>query len=80
MGILMGKEIEIEERGRVLIPKELRQELNLKPGQKLIVERRGKEIVMKPPINKDKFISELRGCVKKSRIKPMEVKKIWEKL
>ncbi len=80
MGICMGKEIEIEERGRVLIPKELREELHLKPGQKLIVEKRGKEIVIKPTINKNKFITELKGCIKKSKIKPMDIKKIWEKL
>jgi len=80
MGIFMGKEIEIEERGRILIPKELREELRLKSGQKLLVERRGKEIVIKLPVNKNKFVTELKGCVKKSKIKPMDIKKIWEKL
>ena len=74
----MGNEVEIEERGRILIPKELREEMKLKSGQKLSIERRGKEIVMKPAINSKKFVSELSGCIKKSRIKPMEIKKIWE--
>ena len=80
MGINMGKEVEIEERGRILIPKELREELRLKAGQKLSIEKRGEEIVIKPTINSKKFISELKGCIKRSKIKPMEVKKIWEKL
>jgi AbrB family looped-hinge helix DNA binding protein len=79
MGTNMGKEVEIEERGRVLIPKEIREEMRLKTGQKLSVEKRGEEIVIKPSVDSRKFVSELKGCVKKSRIKPMEVKKIWEK-
>ena len=76
----MGNEVEIEERGRILIPKELREEMKLKSGQKLLIERRGKEIIMKPSINSKEFVSELRGCVKKSKIKPMEIKKIWENI
>ncbi len=80
MGIYMGKEIEIEDRGRILIPKELREELNLKPRQKLSVEIRGKEIVLKPFANKSRFIFELKGCVKKSKADPMKIKKIWEKI
>ena len=80
MGKHMGNEVEIEERGRILIPKELREEMKLKSGQKLLIERRGKEIIMKPSINSKEFVSELRGCVKKSKIKPMEIKKIWENI
>ncbi|MBI2233181.1 MAG: AbrB/MazE/SpoVT family DNA-binding domain-containing protein [Candidatus Aenigmarchaeota archaeon] len=76
----MGKETSLEERGRVLIPKELRTELGLKTGQKLLVEKRGKEIVLRPASNAEKFVSELKGCVAASRIKPLDVKKIWEKL
>ena len=78
MGIKMGKLSTLEERGRILIPKSLRDELKLKPGQKLLVERRGSEIVFKPTIDLKKFSSELKGCVKKSKIKPKEVKRIWQ--
>lgn len=80
MGMIMGKEIEIEDRGRILIPKELREEFHLRPKQRLIIEKRGKEIILKPSINKNKFVFELKGCVKKPKMKPMEIKKIWEKL
>ena len=55
MGISMGKEVEMEERGRILVPKGLREEFNLKPGQKLLVEKRGKEIIIKPSINAKKY-------------------------
>jgi len=74
----MGKISELEERGRVLIPKSFREELQLKPKQKLIVERRGGEIVLRPSIDLKKFSLELKGCVKKSKVKPEEIKKIWK--
>jgi len=41
-------------------------------------ERKNREIVLKPAMDLKKFSSELRGCIKKSKIKPLEVKKIWE--
>lgn len=75
----MGKEVELEERGRVLLPKEVRDSLHLKPGQKLLIEQKGKEIVIRPATNKDRFIAELKGCVRHSRVKPHEIKRIWEK-
>ena len=74
----MGKITELEERGRILIPKSLRDELKLKPGQKLLVERKDKGIIIKPVIDLKRFSSELKGCVKRSKIKPKEIKKIWE--
>jgi AbrB family looped-hinge helix DNA binding protein len=75
----MGKISELEEKGRILIPKSVREELKLKAGQKLLVERRDKEIVLKPAIDIKKFSLELRGCVKRSKIEPEKLKRIWEK-
>ena len=40
----MGKTT-IEERGRVLIPKDIRDDLNLKPGQEVIIENKGSFIL-----------------------------------
>ena len=73
----VGNIVELERKGRVVIPKELRQELNLKPGQKLLIFRRGDEILIKPAITAERFASLLKGCVKKSRIDPMKAKEIW---
>jgi len=74
----MGKTSTLEERGRILIPKSLREELGLKSGQKLLVKKRDGDIILKPSIDLNKFSSELKGCVKKSKIKPREVKMIWK--
>lgn len=72
----MGKSV-IEERGRVLIPKDIREEMNLKPGQHVIVEKKENCITIRPSIDVKQFSSELRGCVKKSKIRPMDIKNIW---
>ena len=77
MGIDMGKSV-IEERGRVLIPKNIREEMKLKPGQHVIVEKGKNCITIRPAIDVRQFSSELRGCVKKSKIHPNDVKNIWK--
>lgn len=55
-------------RGRIAIPKEFRQELGLKPDQAVIIESRGREIMMKPALEVDRFVEELRGRVHGSQI------------
>jgi len=67
----------LDDRGRVVIPKELREKLGLRPDQRFLVEVRGEEIVLKPALDVEKFIAELKGCVHGSRIKPHELKEIW---
>lgn len=76
MGLKMGT-TSLDRRGRVVIPKELRERLNLKPDQSMLIEVRGKEIVLKPALEVENFVAELRGCVRGSRIKPSELKEIW---
>lgn len=79
MGIVMGNDVILEERGRILIPKVLREKLRMKPGQRLHIESKGDEIVIKPASDVDRFFRELRGCVKGSKVDPLELKRIWEK-
>lgn len=70
-------ELFIDERGRVVIPKEIREKLDLKPNQRLIIQLREGEIVLKPTVNAEQFITQLKGCVHGSHIKPSELKEIW---
>lgn len=72
----MGETL-LDERGRIVIPKEAREKLNLKSNQRLLVRVREGKIILKPPADAGKFIAELKGCVKSSRIKPSELKEIW---
>jgi len=72
----MGKTY-MDRRGRLVIPKELREKLDLKPEQGVSIEIRDREIVLKPVLKVEEFAAELRGCVHGSRIKPGELKEIW---
>jgi AbrB family looped-hinge helix DNA binding protein len=76
MGIEMGEAV-IDERGRIVIPNEIRAELKLRPGQKLRISTKGNELVLSPEVGVDEFISGLKGCVHGSRIKPEDLKAIW---
>ncbi len=76
MGTLMGEAV-IDERGRIVIPNEIRSELKLRPEQKLRISKKGKDLLLSPEISADEFISELKGCVHGSKIKPVDLKNIW---
>lgn len=76
MGTVMGEAV-IDGRGRIVIPNEIREELKLRPEQKLRISTKGKELVLSPEIEADEFISQLKGCVHGSGIKPEDLKTIW---
>ncbi len=76
MGINMGEAV-IDERGRIVIPNEIRAELKLRPEQRLRISTKGKELVLSPEVGVDEFISGLKGCIHGSKIKPEDLKAIW---
>ena len=67
----------MDERGRIVIPKEIREALRLKPNQKLSIEANKGEIIIKPAVDLEEFKAKLKGCISGSSIKPTELKKIW---
>jgi len=72
----MGEAV-IDERGRIVIPSEIRVQLNLRPEQRLKIEARGRELILRPSVNTEEFISQLKGCITKSKLKAEELKHIW---
>ena len=76
MGTGMGEAV-IDERGRIVIPNEIRVELNLRPEQKLRVSTKDNELVLSPEVSLEQFVVGLRGCVHGSKIEPEELKSIW---
>ncbi len=74
----MKRETEIDERGRIVIPKEIRNELKLRPERKLTMEtRKNRELILRAEPDPEEFISEMKGCVSHSKIKPEELKQVW---
>lgn len=69
-------EVTVEDRGRVIIPKAVRDKLGIRGGEKMKVKEKDGEVVMRPVKSGDS-LKELKGVVKKSDVDPMEVKEIW---
>jgi len=72
------EKILLEKQGRLLIPKRIREKLGLRSGEELVIETREDKMIIGPLKSTNEFISSLKGCIKESRIKPLELKKIWE--
>jgi len=72
----MGEAV-IDERGRIVIPNEIREELKLRPEQKLRISTKGRDLVLSPEVGAEEFISQLKGCVRGSKVKPEDLKAIW---
>ena len=72
--------IEIDDRGRITIPKEKREKMGFRPGQKVIIREKNGDLVIRKAISVDDFIKELKGCVavEGDKIDPLKIKGIWE--
>ena len=77
MGWELNRETEIDERGRIVIPSDIRDKLKLRPEQKLRIETNDREMILRPVLDSEEFISEMKGCVSGSKVKPAELKEIW---
>lgn len=66
----------MEDRGRVIIPKDIRDRIGIRGGEKMEVEEKDGEVVLRP-VKSGESLKELKGIVKDSEIDPMEAKDIW---
>ncbi|MDG7013066.1 MAG: AbrB/MazE/SpoVT family DNA-binding domain-containing protein [Nitrososphaerota archaeon] len=62
----MGEAV-IDDRGRIVMPNGVREELNLRPEQRPRVVPKGRGLVLTPEIGAEEFIAELEGCAHRSR-------------
>ncbi|MCF2138399.1 MAG: AbrB/MazE/SpoVT family DNA-binding domain-containing protein [Candidatus Thorarchaeota archaeon] len=77
MGITMGTE-RIDERGRITIPKDVRDMVGLKAGDPIIISAKGDKVTLTKAVDVKTFIQELRGCITvKGDIDPLDLKHIW---
>ncbi|MDV3278439.1 MAG: AbrB/MazE/SpoVT family DNA-binding domain-containing protein [Nitrososphaerales archaeon] len=70
-------EATIDERGRIVIPHEIRDKLKLRPEQRLRVEVKDDGLLIRPYVSTEEFIREMRGCVSGSKVSPERLKEIW---
>lgn len=77
VGNEMGTD-EIDERGRVTIPKELRDKIGLKPKARVRITAGKNGVKIEKAVDLSEFMTELRGCITvKGEIDPMRLKEIW---
>ena len=81
MGYKMGK-VEIDDRGRITLPAEIREKLQLRSGEKLTIKTNSDNIItlQKKP-SKELIFKNLVGCIKTSieeKPTPETIKSIWK--
>jgi AbrB family looped-hinge helix DNA binding protein len=77
VGNEMGTD-EVDERGRVTIPKELREKTGLKPKARVRIIAGRNGVKIEKAVELSDFVAELRGCITvKGDIDPMHLKAIW---
>lgn len=66
------------EGDKLSIPKAIIQKTGLRDGEEVEVRFEDGKVIVKPLADTDRFKKELNGCIKKSKMDPLEVKKIWD--
>ncbi len=76
------EEVTVDSKGRVQIPKAVRDRVGLRVGEKARLKIEKENIVIMPPISPEEFIKEMEGCIKEGapEMDPLRLKKIWEPL
>ena len=72
----------IDEKGRVTIPKDIRDRLDLEPGTEVTVQLQEGRIVLVPGVSREEFIERMEGCIDESTatgepIDPRSMKSMW---
>jgi len=80
----MVEEVIVDKKGRIVIPRQLREGLGLHEGAKVRLTLEERKIIIMRPVAPEEFIREMEGCIKEGspipEIDPLELKKIWERL
>ncbi|MCZ7358029.1 MAG: AbrB/MazE/SpoVT family DNA-binding domain-containing protein [Candidatus Methanoperedens sp.] len=62
----------MDERGRVLLPKEIREEMNLKPSEELLIINAGKEMILLKKVNVKQMLGDIIDRVKGLDLEKLE--------
>lgn len=77
----MVAESVIDGKGRVVIPKRLRERAGLREGAKVRLSVEGDRIAVAKPVGPEEFIREMEGRVKEGsnvpRVDPLKLKRMW---
>jgi len=65
-------------KGQVVIPRIIRDSLGIRPGDEIVMEVRGKELVMKPEFDPEEFIEDFCSVRGKKLTRKIDLKRILE--
>jgi AbrB family looped-hinge helix DNA binding protein len=78
----MADETVVDRKGRVVIPKRMRERLGLREGVAVKLTLEEERILVMRQVTPESFIREMEGCIKEGspvpKINPLELKRIWE--
>ena len=70
----------IDEKGRITLPKSVRERMNLEPGETVEDDR----VVLRPRVSREVFIETMEGCLTEEtrasnaqRMDPLDLKEDW---
>jgi antitoxin component of MazEF toxin-antitoxin module len=66
------------EGGKLPIPADIIRKVGLRDGDEVEVGLEEGKVIIRPITAIAQFKKELKGCVQRSAISPLEVKKIWK--
>ena len=64
----------IGEKGQVVVPKDIRNYLGLKPGSEVLFEMREKDVIIKSAVDPKKFVDDF--CNVSKKIKKINIKNL----
>ena len=77
--------VQVDERGRILLPKHLRERFGLVPGRRLRIEAMDDGIIIQAETEREDVLKRLRGAIHEDNqepraapLDPLDAKKIWE--
>lgn len=80
----MSVDRRIDHKGRVTIPKEIRDRLDIEPGESVKIELDGGDIVIRRDIDRSDTVETLEGCINEDSrrssaedLTPEDLKREW---
>jgi len=80
VGKMSTEEVLVDNKGRILIPKNIREKIGLETGTKAQLKIENHKLFIQPPTQPEEFIQEMEGCIKEGTpaLDPLDLKKIWD--
>ena len=67
------------EKGQIVIPKDIREYVGLMPGDEVVMEVRGKEVVLRSGVNPRDFVETFCSVTGKKLTKKVDLERLLEK-